>query len=213
MMSYGPGYILWKEILREREERRVARLEAKRQAARAEPAAAGASQPAAARAGDRYAARGWNQTTAGWASGRRSSDRRRRRRPPAGSSPASKARIPLGAVLAHPSGVQSAAMQRPDSPPNMHRHDRPSAGGSRPANRAPRTTRMPHRFSDGFAVNQGMEANLHDGPTPRGIWAWKRPCPVIWQDPLRASSSAVASCATFARSPSVDRSPWTSRHV
>ena len=49
MMSYGPGYILWKEILREREERRIARLEAKRQAARAEPAASGASQPAAAR--------------------------------------------------------------------------------------------------------------------------------------------------------------------
>ena len=29
-MSYGPGYTLWKQILREREERRLARLQAKR---------------------------------------------------------------------------------------------------------------------------------------------------------------------------------------
>ena len=46
-MSYGPGYILWKEILRVREERRLARLQAKRQALEAqrtpsaEPAATG----------------------------------------------------------------------------------------------------------------------------------------------------------------------------
>lgn len=29
-MTYGPGYVLWKQILREREERRTARLEARR---------------------------------------------------------------------------------------------------------------------------------------------------------------------------------------
>jgi hypothetical protein len=29
-MSYGPGYTMWKQILREREERRLARLQAKR---------------------------------------------------------------------------------------------------------------------------------------------------------------------------------------
>lgn len=29
-MTYGPGYVLWKQILREREERRAERLEARR---------------------------------------------------------------------------------------------------------------------------------------------------------------------------------------
>jgi hypothetical protein len=29
-MSYGPGYTMWKQILREREERRLARQQAKR---------------------------------------------------------------------------------------------------------------------------------------------------------------------------------------
>jgi hypothetical protein len=31
-MSYGPGYTLWKQILREREERRLARQQARREA-------------------------------------------------------------------------------------------------------------------------------------------------------------------------------------
>jgi hypothetical protein len=30
-MSYGPGYTLWKQILREREERRLARQQARRE--------------------------------------------------------------------------------------------------------------------------------------------------------------------------------------
>ena len=29
-MTYGPGYVLWKQILRERAQRRAARLEARR---------------------------------------------------------------------------------------------------------------------------------------------------------------------------------------
>lgn len=47
-MSYGPGYILWKEILRAREERRLARLQAKRQALEAERAPPAEPSPAAA---------------------------------------------------------------------------------------------------------------------------------------------------------------------
>ncbi|MFO1075192.1 MAG: hypothetical protein U1E17_21360 [Geminicoccaceae bacterium] len=41
-MSYGPGYVLWQQILRERAERRAARLEARRAdaAANSQPAAA-----------------------------------------------------------------------------------------------------------------------------------------------------------------------------
>ncbi len=48
-MSYGPGYTMWKEILRQREERRIARLQAKRQAAAASsaPSASAASPPTA----------------------------------------------------------------------------------------------------------------------------------------------------------------------
>lgn len=30
-MSYGPGYVLWKQILKEREQRRNARIEARRE--------------------------------------------------------------------------------------------------------------------------------------------------------------------------------------
>ena len=42
-MSYGPGYVLWQQILRERAERRAERLEARRAAA--PPAEAPATVP------------------------------------------------------------------------------------------------------------------------------------------------------------------------
>ncbi len=45
-MSYGPGYVLWKQILRERAERRAERITARR-APPKDAATADAPQPAA----------------------------------------------------------------------------------------------------------------------------------------------------------------------